>query len=88
MRLAPEPGGLRLEIEEFTQVFDAPAQSRAVVRVRASLLGNRALMAQRTFNVEVASATPDADGGVRSLASASEQAIDQIVEWTAGHIRN
>ena len=79
---------LRLEIEEFTQVFDTANQSRAVVRVRASLLGNRALIGQRTFTVEVASATPDAEGGVRSLAAASEQAIDQIVEWTAAQVRN
>lgn len=78
---------LRLEVEDFVQVFDAPGQSKAVVRLRASLLGNRALIAQRTFAVEQAAATPDAEGGVKALTAASEQAIDQIVEWTAGQIK-
>jgi cholesterol transport system auxiliary component len=78
---------LRLEVEDFVQVFDTAAQSRAVVRLRASLLGNRALIAQRTFTVESAAATPDAEGGVKALTAASEQAIDQIVDWTAGQIK-
>jgi cholesterol transport system auxiliary component len=78
---------LRLEVEDFVQVFDAPGQSRAVVRLRASLLGNRALIAQRTFTIEQPSATPDAEGGVKALTAASEQAIDQIVDWTASQIK-
>src|SRR5262249_33557338 len=34
---------LRVELNEFTQVFDAPGQSRAVVRMRATVLGPRSL---------------------------------------------
>jgi cholesterol transport system auxiliary component len=78
---------LRVEIEEFTQTFDAPDRSRAVIRVRASLLGNRALVAQRSFTVERPAATADAQGGVRALAAASDELILQILDWAAGSMK-
>src|SRR6266849_2959728 len=43
---------LRVDLEEFIQVFDAPGKSRALVRLRASVMGNRSLIAQRSFAVE------------------------------------
>ena len=79
---------LRVEIEEFAQVFDAPGRSRAVVRVRASLLGNRALVAQRSFSVERPAASADAEGGVRALTAASDELILQVLDWTAGNVKN
>jgi cholesterol transport system auxiliary component len=78
---------LRVEIEEFTQTFDAPDRSRAVIRARASLLGNRALVAQRSFSIERPAATPDAQGGVRALTAASDELILQILDWTAGNMK-
>lgn len=78
---------LRVEIEEFTQTFDAPDRSRAVIRARASLLGSRALVAQRSFAVERPAATPDAQGGVRALTAASDDLILQIRDWTAGNMK-
>ena len=73
---------LRVELDEFTQVFDAPGKSRAVVRLRASLLGRNALLAQKSFGVERATATADAEGGVRALIAASDEALDQLIAWT------
>ena len=79
---------LRVELDEFAQVFDAPGKSRAVVRLRVSVTGNRSLLAQRDFNVERPASTPDAQGGVRALIEASDQAIDQLIGWAVGYIKD
>lgn len=74
---------LRIEIEEFAQVFDSATASRGMVRVRASLTGGKEAPAQKAFMVERPAATADADGGAKALIAASDDAIRQIVEWTA-----
>ena len=79
---------LRVELDEFAQVFYAPGQSKAVVRLRASILGRSALIAQQSFSVERPAATPDAEGGVRALISASDEAVDQLVTWTLASIKD
>lgn len=79
---------LRVELDEFAQVFDAPGKSRAVVRLRVSVVGNRTLLAQRDFNVERPAGTPDAQGGVRALIGASDEAIDRLVGWAVGYLKD
>ena len=76
---------LQIELEEFSQVFDAAASSRGVVVARASLVSNakRVLVAQRSFSIERAAASADAEGGVRALTAAGGELIDAIVAWTA-----
>ena len=74
---------LRLELEEFSQVFDTPDQSRAVLRLRASLIRQRGVVAQQGFNIEHASDTPNAAGGVRALIAASDAASEQLIDWLA-----
>lgn len=74
---------LRIEVEEFAQVFDSATASRGMVRVRASLTGGKEAPAQKAFMVEHPAATADADGGAKALIAASDEAIKQIVEWTA-----
>lgn len=80
-----EPLVLRLELEEFSQVFDAPARSAGLVRLRATLvalgIGGERLLAQRAFAVQRPAATGDAPGGVRALASATDAAADEIAAW-------
>jgi cholesterol transport system auxiliary component len=78
---------LRVELDEFIQVFDAPGKSRAVVRLRATVLGKSALIAQKSFEVERSAATPDAEGGVRALIAASDEALDQLVAWTVASLK-
>jgi cholesterol transport system auxiliary component len=78
---------LRLELEEFSQVFDQADQSRAVVRLRASLIRNRALVAQQSFGIERAAATPDAEGGVRALIAASDEAGNGLIDWLAANMK-
>lgn len=85
------PALLRVDIEEFSQVFDAPASSAAVVRLRATLVGQSGsadrLLGQQLFDVRTPAPSADAAGGARALASASASAIEQIDAWLArlGH---
>ena len=76
---------LRVDLTEFAQWFDAPDQARAVVRVRASLLSalTRAPIAQRAFSSERPCATPDAPGAVSALIVASQQVVDDLLDWAA-----
>jgi cholesterol transport system auxiliary component len=78
---------LRVELNDFIQVFDAPGSSRAIVRLRASVLGSRALIAQKSFSVERPVETPDAEGGVRALIAASDEALDQLAAWTVANLK-
>ncbi len=79
---------LRVDLEEFIQEFDAPGKSKAVVRFRASVLGNRSLTAQRSFSVERPAKTPDAEGGVRALIGATDEAVDQLIRWAAQQLKD
>jgi cholesterol transport system auxiliary component len=79
------PAVLRIELEEFSQLFDAPGQSRGVLRLRCTLLesttaGER-LVAQRLFTVERPAPSGDAPGGVRALAAATDAAAQDIAAW-------
>ena len=78
---------LRLELDEFSQIFDAVDKSRAVVRLRASLIRNRAVVAQQTFGIERAAATPNAEGGVRALIAASDEAGSRLIDWLAANMK-
>lgn len=81
------PDVLRVELEEFSQVFDSPEASHALVRLRASLSGSvdgvAQLRAQRLFVVRRPAATPDAAGGARALADAATQLADELAQWLA-----
>lgn len=84
----PNEGGGRLlyvELEEFSQVFAAPGESKAVLRLRASVLqrtaGGEQLLAQRELQMQRPAATADAPGGVRALSAATEAAVTELVHW-------
>lgn len=78
---------LRLELDEFTQVFDSVDRSRALLRLRASLIRNRAVVAQQSFALEQAAATPNAEGGVKALIAASDAAGDRLIDWLAANMK-
>ena len=81
------PRALRIELEEFSHFFQAPAQSVGLVRLRATLLENTAggekLLAQRNVVVQRPAPTADAAGGVRALTAAVDAAADELVQWLA-----
>lgn len=78
---------LRVELQEFSQVFDAPDRSRAVVRVRAVLVSDGRLLGQTSFAVDRPAPSPDAAGGARALALAADAAIDRLIGWTADTLK-
>jgi cholesterol transport system auxiliary component len=79
---------LRIEIEEFSQVFDAADRSRGVVVARASLINTakRTLVAQRSFSFERAAVAADAGGGVQALTAAGGELVEAVVAWAAGGV--
>ena len=81
------PRVLRMDLEEFSQLFETQAQSWGLLRLRATLLDNtpagEKLLAQRTFVVRQPAISADAPGGVRALAAATDAAGEQIAQWLA-----
>jgi cholesterol transport system auxiliary component len=77
--------GLRIELEEFTQVFETPERSIGLVRLRATLVdgvgGRERIVAQRRFVTQRPAPSADAAGGVRALTAATDAAIDEIGLW-------
>lgn len=75
---------LRVELEEFSQVFDSPQASRGVARARATLVREgRVLVAQKNFTAEKPAPGADAAGGARALAAAADQLVAEILAWAS-----
>lgn len=79
------PRVLRLELEEFSHLFESATQSTGLLRLRATLAestpaGER-LLAQRLVVVQRPAPTLDAPGGVRALADATDAAAQEIAQW-------
>ncbi|MSQ73619.1 MAG: hypothetical protein EXR27_20445 [Betaproteobacteria bacterium] len=81
------PHSLRVELDEFAQIFDSAERSRAVVKMRVTLVGSRNVVAQRSFSVERDAPSPNAEGGVRALTAASDAVIAEITDWLAASIK-
>jgi cholesterol transport system auxiliary component len=81
------PRVLRIELEEFSHVFDSPTQSFGVVRLRATLMENtpagERLIAQREVMQRQPAPSADAPGGVRALTAAIDAAAHDIAQWLA-----
>jgi cholesterol transport system auxiliary component len=78
---------LRIELEEFSQIFDAADRSRGVLRLQARLVRGNTLTAQQTISIEVAAPMANAEGGVRALTLASDDAGRRLADWLADNLR-
>lgn len=80
-----QPRVLRLDLEEFSQVFESSAQSFGLLRLRATLMENTSagerLISQRAVVSRVPAATPDAQGGVKAMTMATDNAAADIGKW-------
>jgi len=76
---------LQLELDEFSQVFEAPTKSAGLLRLRATLWQRQAneerLLVQRSVTVQRPAPTADAAGGVRALSAATDAAVDELLHW-------
>lgn len=79
------PRVLHIQLEELSQVFDSPAQSWGVLRLRATLMANtpsgERLVGQRLIVQRQPAPTPDASGGVRALTAATDAAAQELADW-------
>jgi ABC-type uncharacterized transport system auxiliary subunit len=76
---------VRVEIDEFSQVFATPEASQGVLRGRYELLDrNRRKVVGRDIDIAYDAPTPDARGGVAALTAAVDRLADDILAWQAG----
>ena len=79
------PTVLRVELEEFSQVFSSASTSTGLVRLRATLveptLEGEKLLGQRLFTMQAPAPSADAAGGTRALTDATAQAAQAIAQW-------
>jgi cholesterol transport system auxiliary component len=80
-----QPAVVRIELEEFSQLFDTPQTSTGLVRVRATVLQTGSAGArsssQQTFIARRPAASADAAGGVKALTQATDDVITQLNAW-------
>lgn len=81
------PRVLQLDLEEFSQVFEAADRSHGLLQLRVTVwqvspAGER-MLGQRTLQVRQPAATADAGGGVVALRSATDTALDELQRWLA-----
>ncbi len=76
---------LRVNLDEFVQVFDDPRSSHALLVARATLLPARtdAPLARQTFVIREPAPTPDAEGGVIAHRRAVDQLGRELAGWVA-----
>ena len=74
---------LRLEAEEFSQVFASAGQSDGLVAMRLSVLDGRRLLGQKSFLRRAPAPSADVEGGVAALAAASDAVIADMLQWLA-----
>ena len=79
------PLRLRIELEEFSQLFSAPDASVGLIRLRATLVditpAGEKLLGQRSVVVQSPASSADAPGGVRALTAATDAAIEELEQW-------
>jgi cholesterol transport system auxiliary component len=72
---------LKVDLNEFEQVFDSQTQSHGEVTARATLIHRGKVLAQRTFVASAPASSADAAGGAQALAAASDDLVAQITTW-------
>ena len=77
---------LRVELDEFVQVFDSETLSRGVVEARAVLLAPRTdqIVASRSFSLAQPAPSADALGGVSALRGGVQELGSELFGWLDG----
>jgi cholesterol transport system auxiliary component len=75
---------LRVEADDFIQIFNSAGQSAGHIVVRVSVMNGRTLIAHKTFTKQSPAPSADAPGGVKALADASDAVIADMMQWLAG----
>ncbi len=79
------PWAVRVELDEFSQLFESTTSSTGLLRLRATVVQPAAqgekLLGQRTFVVQRPAQSADVAGGVQALTSASDAVVLEIDQW-------
>lgn len=82
------PNMLRVDLEEFSQLFESPDKSVGLLRLRVTLIQTQTTgatqVAQRSIAVQRPAPTADAAGGVRALTAATDAAMQEVDDWLRG----
>lgn len=78
---------LRIDLEEFSQIFDAADKSRGVLRMQARLVRGTEMVAQQAFTVEQPAPGANAEGGVKALSAAGDEAGRRLADWIAASLK-
>lgn len=79
---------LKIELEEFSQVFSNASNNQAQLSFRASLVKRNKLIAQRNFNVSKAASSADAAGGARAMQLLTDETITNMLLWLQSATNN
>lgn len=81
------PATLRIDLEEFSQLFESPAQSVGLIRLRATLIqpSQTPRVVQHSVVVRRPAPSADAKGGVQALTAATDAAVQDIDSWLRLH---
>lgn len=79
------PAMLRLDVEEFDQVFESTTSSHGVLRLRATLTEvtpkGEVWLGQQVFTAQQPATSADAAGGAAALGAATDQVAQQLDAW-------
>lgn len=81
--------GLHIELDEFSHIFGSLNNSYVIIRFRASLVNNtHRLIAQKTFSSNQPAPTANAVGAVNAFSTASNQLIEDLINWLNHELNN
>ena len=72
---------LKIDLDEFSQVFASTTHSEAQIIFRASVIRKNKLIAQRYFTSGTASDSADARGGARAMQLTTDTSISAMLIW-------
>lgn len=76
---------LRVDLQEFSQIFDSPQQSRGVLQASVRLIdAKRQPLAERQWLIDKPAASANAPGGVNALVTASREFGVKLADWLGG----
>lgn len=76
---------LQVDVEEFSQTFEAPGQSVGVLQGRMTLHDKkRKLIGEREFSIVQPSPSADARGAAHALTEATHRLAREISDWVEG----
>lgn len=87
--LSGEAGGacrLRVDLDEFVQLFDSARESRVALEARVQLVAPAGgeILVRRSFSLARPAASPDAAGGAAAMAGAVDAFAAELHDWLGG----